>query len=49
MSNKVIKILSVVTTIAGIAVTVVSEIISQKKLDMTIAEKVSEAVAKIEK
>lgn len=49
MSSKVIKILSIVTTIAGIAITVVSDFVQSKKLDNTITEKVAEAVAKIEK
>ena len=49
MSNKVIKILSIVTTAAGIVVSVVADVVNSKKLDNTIAEKVAEAVAKIEK
>lgn len=44
MSNKVIKILSIVTTIVGIATTLLSDYIQGKKLDRTIAEKVAEAV-----
>lgn len=49
MSNKVIKILSIVTTVAGIAVTLVSEFVANKKLDNLVAEKVADAVAKIGK
>ena len=49
MTSKVIKILSIVTTIAGIAVSLVSDYVQGKKLDNTITEKVTEAVAQIGK
>ncbi len=49
MTSKVIKILSIATTVVGIAVTLVSDYVQSKKLDNTIAEKVAEAVAKIGK
>lgn len=49
MTSKVIKLLSIVTTVAGIAVTLMMDYVNNKKLDKTIAEKVAEAVAKIEK
>ena len=48
MSNKVIKILSIVTTMVGVAVTLLSDYVQDKKLNSIVAEKVANAVAKSE-
>ena len=45
MTNKVIKVLSVVTTLVGVAVTLLSDYVQSKKLDNTITEKIAEALA----
>lgn len=45
MSNTVIKVLSIVTTLLGIGVTLVSGYVQDKKMEQTIVSKVAEALA----
>ncbi|MCD8372120.1 MAG: hypothetical protein LUD27_02330 [Clostridia bacterium] len=45
MSNTVIKVLSIITTLLGIGVTIVSGVVQDKKMEQTIAAKVAEAIA----
>jgi hypothetical protein len=44
-NDKVIKIVGIFATVTGMAATLVSSWVSEKKLDSTITEKVNEALA----
>lgn len=46
MFTKHIKVLSIVTTILGMGVTLVSEIINSKKLEQLVVKEVENAIAK---
>lgn len=46
--NKVIKIIGVVTTVAGAGLSLVSAWVGEQQTDIKIAEKVAEALAKAE-
>ena len=45
-SNKLLKIASVVTTILGLGVSLVTSMLEEKKMDAMVSEKVAEAVKK---
>lgn len=49
MSGKTIKIIGISLSIVSMVVNAALNIVNEKRLDNVIAEKVSEAVAKIEK
>lgn len=46
MSNKTLKIIGTTTTIMGVVVTLVSNYVNDKNLDIKIESKVAEALAK---
>lgn len=46
MSTKLIKVLSIVTTIIGIGVTLVSDFVQDKKLEQLVVKEVEKAIAK---
>lgn len=46
MSTKLIKVLSIVTTVLGIGVTLVSGLVQDKKLEQLVVKEVEKAVAK---
>lgn len=46
MSTKLIKVLSVVTTILGIGVTLVSGFVQDKKLEQLVVKEVEKAITK---
>ena len=45
-SNKLLKIASVVTTVLGLGVSLVTSMLEEKKMDAMVSEKVAEAVKK---
>lgn len=46
MSTKLIKVLSIVTTVLGIGVTIVSGFVQDKKLEQLVVKEVEKAVTK---
>ena len=46
MSDKLIKILGLATTLVGFGATLLGNYVNDKKMDATIAEKVTEAISK---
>lgn len=45
MNRKMIKIIGLITTVAGVGVNLLSEWVDEKKMDEKIEEKVNEALA----